>query len=1161
MGAPAPRETAQSRAPQWRGPGRGSAQPGMAARRSRQLSNPFGEPTTTQDMNTATPTIWPKLELPLRYLRRAATLYLALFTLLPAQAQMPDLQPLTNGVTVALTGRVFTVSRVIVTNQGAGAATGAWSNAWCWSTTTNWSTNYPTLTNITWSQTVPASNSYALSTVLLSAPTNAKGPCYLVLWVNRTNAPSESNTNNNCLALPVTSIPDLEPLSVETTNLAAAAGESFKVVTTVTNRGAGVAAGNWTDSLYLSTNQVWGPDALALTNRNRTQPVPAYSVYRATNQVTMPAQSNWTSGRWYLINRVNETNGLYELNISNNSAIAFISLTVPDLNLTQVSALWPVSNRTVSVVHEVKVDGDGDAQGAWYDQWYWSTNGTTTNQVLLTVNNQTRWASGLSYWRTNLLTLPPGAVGTNHLILRLNDGRTLYERSMNNNSLVLTLTNLPDITPVDFIFTNAVAGQGLTFETVVTNQGRGLAVGSWSNAVFFSTKTNLDETAIHLGNYLWNRTITNGSEVARQTNSIILPRLPGGNYNLFVWVNASNQLYELRTNNNVLRRSVRLTVPDLLPVRLDWTNAVSGRPLSVATVVTNRGTGVAAGTWTDSLFLHTNATWDATARWLANRAWTATPTNGAIFQSTMVFTLPPWPAGNNYHLIFRVNTNSSLYEASETNNTLTVPITLTVPDLAPVPEGCAVTVVSNRNLLVVSTVTNRGTGDALTNGVPWTNAWFWSTNVTPFATSIAAANVPAGSTYRTTNLLTLPLGTVGTNLFTLRINHSNALYESNLGNNELSLAVTNVPDAQPLEMAVLGRAVAGKPVGVVLTLTNNGTATAAGRWTNAWYLARGPHWDTNAVWLTNATWNSALPVESSVVVTNAVPLSQWPRGAYYLIMRTDAANQLYELNDANNEMSIPVELTIPDLVAGWLNWPDFDPPQAPEPGFPITMKWTVSNKGNGEALPVWYDTIYLSTNNAFWEASDRALLEMASTKALAPNATMEVTASVTIPTNTPASYYLIVKANSRTNLFEETQTNNWRAFGVGEYRDADADGIPDAWERLYFGHPFVCDPNADPDHDGMTNWQEHQADTNPTNALSLLRFTSVVPQTNGVRITWQGGINSWQILERSASVGPGGAVWTTIFSTNRPTPLENSLLDTEATTNSMKLYRLKAGRN
>ncbi|MBI4326863.1 MAG: hypothetical protein HY674_16615 [Chloroflexi bacterium] len=50
---------------------------------------------------------------------------------------------------------------------------------------------------------------------------------------------------------------------------------------------------------------------------------------------------------------------------------------------------------------------------------------------------------------------------------------------------------------------------------------------------------------------------------------------------------------------------------------------------------------------------------------------------------------------------------------------------------------------------------------------------------------------------------------------------------------------------------------------------------------------------------------------------------------------------------------------------------------------------------------------------------------------------------------------------------------------MGQYCDADGDGIPDSWEQQYFGSITNCAHDADPDGDGMPNLPEYLADTNP----------------------------------------------------------------------------------
>jgi len=69
--------------------------------------------------------------------------------------------------------------------------------------------------------------------------------------------------------------------------------------------------------------------------------------------------------------------------------------------------------------------------------------------------------------------------------------------------------------------------------------------------------------------------------------------------------------------------------------------------------------------------------------------------------------------------------------------------------------------------------------------------------------------------------------------------------------------------------------------------------------------------------------------------------------------------------------------------------------------------------------------------------------------------------------------------------------------------DSDGSGLPIAWELINFGQTGV-DPNADPDGDGMSNYQEYLAGTDPNNPDSVLRITaeSFLSGGTSAMLTW-----------------------------------------------------------
>lgn len=112
-----------------------------------------------------------------------------------------------------------------------------------------------------------------------------------------------------------------------------------------------------------------------------------------------------------------------------------------------------------------------------------------------------------------------------------------------------------------------------------------------------------------------------------------------------------------------------------------------------------------------------------------------------------------------------------------------------------------------------------------------------------------------------------------------------------------------------------------------------------------------------------------------------------------------------------------------------------------------------------------------------------------------------------------------------------------------------------AWLQQYGLRTDGSADFADTDIEGMNNWQEWRAGTDPTNALSALRLLSPSSGSSGVILRWQSVTNRNYFLERSADLGTS-PVFSLLSSNIVGQPGTTTYVDTNTVGSARFFYRV-----
>lgn len=370
-------------------------------------------------------------------------------------------------------------------------------------------------------------------------------------------------------------------------------------------------------------------------------------------------------------------------------------------------------------------------------------------------------------------------------------------------------------------------------------------------------------------------------------------------------------------NLNTAAMTLALGIADLeLAAVTAPATITTGQQVTVSWTGRNVGTGPTLSNWFDRVYLSPRSGCCGAAPALKLTAPTealspGVPPNGSYTLSGML-TVPPLSPGA-YDLTVIADLENWAWDRDQANNRRTVEVAVTAPDLAMRVLTAPAAAVTQDTVQVSWTVRNRGVGPTPASG--WTDAVYLSPTpgccdgAVRLATVRRTAVTAAGTNYKASATVTVPTIAAGDWHVVVVADANGEVHEMAEGNNDRAAPIRiTTPDLTPTALRAPATISAPGSASVSWTVANAGTGPVARAWNDRIYLTSSPTCCAGAAVLLTVPSAPGLAAGATYTKTRSVPIPDVPAGPYYLFVRTDHANSVWEANEQNNRKRAPVTL-------------------------------------------------------------------------------------------------------------------------------------------------------------------------------------------------------------------------------------------------------------
>ena len=840
---------------------------------------------------------------------------------------------------------------------------------------------------------------------------------------------------------------------------------AFDLSWTDANAGQARANGPWVDRVYLSTDDQPGNDTL-LTEFPFAQSLDPGQSANRIQSISLPRASIPQDGTYYLIVQTDASGLVPELVETNNTRVVPITVSralIPDLAVEAIEAPdTAFFDQTITVRWTVRNNGNASTNASeWYDEVFLSSDATPSEDdaVQFMVLNVSYLNAGERYIGSADVRIPRGLSNTYHLIVKTDINNQVPEYNENSNNTLEKTINL-QVPPLPDLQTTLVqgpeeafTGQPMQLNWRVENHGTGntpLNQEPWTDGIYLSQDQTLNtQTDRFIGSREHNNGLARDDGYTASGFSVNIPNDIAGDWYVFVLADAQNKVYEFtgeNNNSNFDQRHpihIRATPPDLIVSSASASpTGTANQQVNVNWTVQNQGAFDANPNWQDTVYISQDATLDAaTDTALASVPRMSVLGPGLSYNANATVKLPACISGA-YYLFVLTDSNKQVFEYdptvnAENNNSSTalpVQITNAAPDLRVTALSNPSSGSAGQHITISWTTSNAGTGATIEGS--WIERVYLSQSATfnegqalLAASFMHTGDLAAGASYTRTENINIPARAQGAYYVFVITDSLNVVQEcagesdnARVGSTLLDVS-NNLPDLTITSLNVPASAFAGQTIPLQWSVTNTGTAAA-----NDSALKDGVYFSNDAFpgpndkLLTTALSNGPLAAGASYSVNTQVTIPAVEAGSYYLIVKADSDDFVFEGQHEDNNINAPIiAINIPDVD---LQTSAVNVATNAFSGQAMHVSWTVTNAGARQTFASqWTDYVLLSLDR-IPDSTDKVIATSKHNGALASLGSYNAALDAELPSGLTGAYYVFVLSDAHHEVAETNEDNN-----------------------------------------------------------------------------------------------------------------------------------------